>query len=47
MQERAEICGGILNLNSRPGSGTSVKITLPFDPAAVGSQPGSADSMPA
>jgi signal transduction histidine kinase len=34
MQERAEICGGALNLRTRPGSGTSVKISLPFGPTA-------------
>jgi PAS domain S-box-containing protein len=47
MQERAEICGGILSLKSRPDSGTSVKIILPFDPTASGSQQGGADSVPA
>jgi signal transduction histidine kinase len=45
MQERTEICGGVLNLNNRPGAGTSVKITLPFDPAASGLQQGRADAF--
>jgi signal transduction histidine kinase len=33
MQERAEICGGSLALRTRPGKGTSVKISLPLSPA--------------
>jgi len=32
MQERAEICGGCLTLRTRPGKGTSVKISLPLSP---------------
>jgi signal transduction histidine kinase len=34
MQERAEICGGILNLRTRPSAGTSVKVSLPFTAAS-------------
>jgi signal transduction histidine kinase/PAS domain-containing protein len=34
MQERAEICGGILNVRTRPNSGTSVKVSLPFSAAS-------------
>ena len=34
MQERAEICGGILNLRTRPNAGTSVKVSLPFTAAS-------------
>jgi signal transduction histidine kinase/PAS domain-containing protein len=34
MQERAEICGGILNLHTQPGEGTCIRVTLPFSPAA-------------
>jgi signal transduction histidine kinase len=34
MQERAEICGGFLNLRTRPERGTSVRVTLPFGAAA-------------
>jgi signal transduction histidine kinase len=29
MQERAEMCGGILNVHTQPGEGTIVKVTLP------------------
>jgi len=36
MQERAEICGGFLNLRTRPERGTSVRVTLPFGAAASG-----------
>jgi signal transduction histidine kinase len=28
MQERAEICGGVLNIHTQPGEGTCVKVTL-------------------
>jgi len=35
MLERAEICGGVLNLHTRPDAGTSVKVSLPFDAAAA------------
>ncbi len=34
MQERAEICGGTLNLRTRPSAGTSVKVSLPFTAAS-------------
>jgi PAS domain S-box-containing protein len=34
MQERAEICGGILNVRTRPNAGTSVKVSLPFSAAS-------------
>jgi signal transduction histidine kinase len=36
MRERAEICGGVLNLQTRPRAGTSVRITLPFGPSVSG-----------
>jgi signal transduction histidine kinase len=28
MQERAEICGGVLNIHTQPGEGTCVRVTL-------------------
>jgi PAS domain S-box-containing protein len=34
MQERAEICGGSLNVRTRPNAGTSVKVSLPFAAAS-------------
>jgi len=38
MQERAEICGGILNIHTQPGEGTCVRVTLSAsaDPADSG-----------
>jgi PAS domain S-box-containing protein len=36
MQERAEISGGVLNVLSRPGEGTSVRLTLPLGPNLSG-----------
>ena len=38
MQERAEICGGILNIHTQPGEGTCVRVTLSAsaDPAGSG-----------
>ena len=44
MQERAEICGGVLNLRTRPNAGTSVKVSLPI---AAASDFGSNESSPA
>jgi signal transduction histidine kinase len=32
MAERAELVGGLLNIRSRPGSGTSVTATIPLPP---------------
>ena len=29
MQERAEMCGGVLNVHTQPGEGTFVRVTLP------------------
>ncbi|MCU0592409.1 MAG: ATP-binding protein [Desulfobacterales bacterium] len=34
MQERAEICGGVLNVRTRPHAGTSVKVSLPIAAAS-------------
>jgi PAS domain S-box-containing protein len=36
MQERAEICGGVLRLDTQPDKGTSVRVTLPAAEIAVG-----------
>ena len=36
MQERAEICGGVLHLRTRPDAGTSVRVALPIGAAASG-----------
>jgi len=36
MQERSEICGGVLNLHTQPDAGTSVRVALPIGTAASG-----------
>jgi signal transduction histidine kinase len=36
MQERAEICGGALDIHTQPGDGTCVRVTLPIGAALKG-----------
>lgn len=38
MQERARLAGGKLQINSAPGSGTTIEFTLPLDPNGWGDQ---------
>jgi len=46
MQERSEICGGVLNLTPSRTRGTSVRVALPIGTAASGFFSGCAFSTP-
>jgi two-component system, NarL family, sensor histidine kinase UhpB len=47
MRERALLVGGELTIESRPGQGTTVRLTVPVRPDRAAQQPGSAQPGPA